>query len=65
MTEPESYTVTHACLNCARPEMEMPLVSLRYRGEAAWICSQCLPQLIHHPQQLVGKLPGAESITPG
>lgn len=30
----------------------------------AWICSQCLPILIHHPQELAGKLSGAESLPP-
>jgi hypothetical protein len=51
-------------LNCARSENDMPLVVLRYRGRAAWICSQCLPLLIHHPQELIGKLEGAEKIEP-
>jgi len=48
------------CLNCHRSETEIPLVTLRYTGRQAWICSQCLPTLIHQPQQLVGKLAGAE-----
>ncbi len=53
------------CLNCNRPETERPLVSLRYRGKPAWICTQCLPILIHHPQRLSGKLENAEQIPPG
>jgi hypothetical protein len=28
------------------------------------ICPQHLPVLIHNPQMLVGKLPGAEGLTP-
>jgi len=44
--------------------MEMPLVTLRHAGQAAWICSGCLPVLIHKPQELVGKLQGAELIEP-
>lgn len=52
------------CLNCNRPETEIPLVSLRYAGQPNWICSQCLPYLIHQPQQLVGKLAGAEKLEP-
>lgn len=47
---------THVCLNCASSEMDAPLVSLRYQGQNAWICTQCLPQLIHQPQALAGKL---------
>lgn len=53
-----------ACLNCSRLETEIPLVALRHDGEQAWICSQCLPILIHHPQRLTGKLKSAENITP-
>lgn len=52
------------CLNCNRPETEIPLVSLRYAGNEAWICSQCLPTLIHRPEQLAGKLTGAEKFGP-
>jgi hypothetical protein len=55
---------TQQCLNCNRAETEIPLVSLRYAGNEAWICSQCLPVLIHHPEQLVGKLAGADQFGP-
>jgi hypothetical protein len=44
--------------------MEAPLVVLRYAGAPAWICSQCLPTLIHQPARLVGKLAGAEKLSP-
>ena len=54
----------HQCLNCERSETVIPLVSLRYTGQQAWICSQCLPILIHQPQHLVGKLAGAENLEP-
>jgi hypothetical protein len=55
---------SHHCLNCRRPETTIPLVSLRFAGDQAWICSQCLPILIHKPQQLAGKLSGAENLDP-
>ncbi len=55
-------TNTLTCLNCARTEAQIPLVNLRYAGQEAWICSQCLPTLIHKPQQLAGKLAGAEGM---
>jgi hypothetical protein len=54
----------YRCLNCNRSEADIPLVSLRHAGNQAWICSQCLPVLIHQPQQLTGKLAGAEKIEP-
>lgn len=59
----ESKTPTH-CLNCDRSEMMTPLVSLRYRGDQTWVCTQCLPLLIHQPQRLAGKLAGAEQMAP-
>lgn len=50
---------SYACLNCGQPEELAPLVSLRYQGRSAWICSQCLPILIHKPDRLAGRLSGA------
>ncbi len=54
----------YVCLNCERPETATPLVVLRYNGSQAWICSQCLPVLIHQPQRLIGRLVGAENLMP-
>ncbi len=53
---------THYCLNCGRSDREIPLVSLLYEGQGAWICSQCLPILIHKPFQLAGKLRNATEL---
>ena len=53
---------TLQCLNCGRSEHAVPLVTLRYDGETRWICSQCFPLLIHHPERLSGKLPHAEQL---
>jgi hypothetical protein len=53
-----------ACLNCERPDTAAPLVALRYNGSQAWICSQCLPILIHQPQRLIGRMAGAENLAP-
>lgn len=50
------------CLNCNASENEMPLVNLVYSGKPAFICSKCLPILIHKPEMLVGKIEGAEKI---
>lgn len=52
------------CLNCDRSDQDIPLVSLQYRGEAKFICSQCFPNFIHAPAKLAGKLDGAEQIPP-
>ncbi len=56
--------MTHTCLNCGRSEQEIPLLTLDYRGQALRICPQCLPLLIHKPERLIGKLPGAETLQP-
>ena len=53
---------TKNCLSCGRPETQIPLVTLTYSSQPAFICSYCLPLLIHHPEQLIGKLQGAENI---
>lgn len=50
------------CLNCNASENEMPLVNLVYSGKPAFICSKCLPILIHKPEMLIGKIEGAEKI---
>lgn len=53
-----------ACVACGRGAAEIPLLTLDYRGATFAICAQHLPVLIHDPAQLIGRLPGAESMTP-
>ena len=50
------------CLVCDRDEQQVPLIRLQYRGNGYWICPQHFPILIHNPDQLIGKLPGAENL---
>lgn len=50
------------CVNCGRSVEQVPLISIAHRDGAAYICPQCLPILLHQPQALVGKLPGAEAL---
>ena len=52
------------CIACGKGTDEAPLIALEYRGSSLWICPQHLPVLIHDPAQLVGKLPGAETLKP-
>ena len=52
------------CVSCDRTVDEVPLLSLTHRHGAAYICPQCLPILIHEPQQLLSKLPGTEALQP-
>lgn len=52
------------CLLCERDSSTVPLLTLEYRGGSHHICTQHLPVLIHHPDQLAQKLPGAEHLQP-
>ena len=52
------------CLACQRGSDATPLVQWTYLSSVFWICPQHLPILIHDPGQLVGLLPGAESLSP-
>ncbi len=54
-----------ACLACDRNSDATPLISLEFRGAPLWICPEHMPLLIHHPEQLVGRLAGAGDLTPG
>ncbi len=51
-------------LYCHRTDAETPLVNLQYHDKPLWICPQHLPLLIHSPEELIGKLPGAENLKP-
>ncbi|NJC96592.1 MAG: hypothetical protein FIB03_09695 [Anaerolineae bacterium] len=48
------------CLNCNRTDEQAPLLNLVFKGEAKFICPQCLPTLIHKIHLLADKLPGVE-----
>jgi hypothetical protein len=50
------------CLYCERSSEEVPLIAMRHRGRAVWICPQHLPILIHQPSRLADKLPGAANL---
>lgn len=54
---------TEQCLVCQRTSTEVPLIDLRHQGQAFWICPQHLPVLIHHPEQLSDRLPGAANLS--
>jgi hexokinase len=55
---------TPQCVACDRTGEQVPLITLDFRGKKFRICPQHLPMLIHDPQSLVGKLPGAEGMEP-
>jgi len=53
---------TITCLNCGSTEQERPLITVKFQGAEFYICAQCLPILIHKPDQLAGKLPGFQPV---
>ena len=55
--------MTQKCLNCGTSEQDKPLLTVTYREVVYYICPQCLPILIHKPQNLAGKLPDAEKFS--
>ncbi len=54
----------NTCLNCNRSEEQIPLLVMQFRNKTVHICPQCLPVLIHKPENLAEKLPGMEIIKP-
>jgi hypothetical protein len=53
------------CIVCESSSQQVPLIKMNYRDEKVYVCPQHLPVFIHHPEQLVGKLPGAEEFKAG
>lgn len=52
----------HTCIVCEQSSDEIPLLVIESQGQQYWICPAHLPVLIHRPDQLTGKLPGAEKL---
>ncbi len=50
------------CIYCGRDVDEVPLLNVKFQGKDYWICPQHFPILIHEPEKLAGKLPGAENL---
>lgn len=53
------------CLVCEQNSDNVPLVQFQFQGSEYWVCSQHLPILIHKPNQLAEKLPGAQNLEGG
>jgi len=49
---------TSTCLICGSSEHERPLITIKFRSQEYYVCPQCLPILIHKPDQLADKIPG-------
>ncbi len=43
---PGSY-IPQACFNCGKTENEVTVLPCRKKGQSLWVCTKCLPVLIH------------------
>ena len=39
--------ITQRCFRCTTGEDTSPLVPIRYQGQSLWVCTRCIPALIH------------------
>jgi MinD superfamily P-loop ATPase len=44
--QPKVY-IAQACFNCGASEDARPLLPVRTQGTSTWVCTRCLPTLIH------------------
>jgi MinD superfamily P-loop ATPase len=42
----ETYIAQH-CFRCDTGEEAAPLMPVRHKGQSLWVCTRCLPALIH------------------
>ena len=54
--------VTETCANCGNSENDAPIIQFKFKGETLWICSSCMPTLIHKPDQLISRLVKSDDI---
>jgi Fe-S-cluster-containing hydrogenase component 2 len=47
MHERGQLFIAQHCFNCSTGEDKAPLVPFRYQGQSQWVCTRCLPALIH------------------
>ncbi len=45
--EREPRYVAQTCLSCGASERSAVLIPVRTRGQSLWVCTHCLPALIH------------------
>jgi len=39
--------IAQRCFRCDAGENQVPLVPVRHQGQSLWVCTRCLPALIH------------------
>ncbi|MCA9969042.1 MAG: hypothetical protein KC425_02445 [Anaerolineales bacterium] len=49
-------THSRTCFNCGRSDQEIPIINWQYREQPLWVCSECMPMLIHKWAQVKARL---------
>lgn len=49
--ERETHYIPQRCFRCGRSEAEAVLLPCRRAGRSLWVCSRCLPALIHGTEE--------------
>ncbi len=47
MAEKLKTYIPQTCFNCGTNEDKAPLLPVRTKGQSTWVCTRCLPALIH------------------
>ena len=47
MEERGEVTIAQHCFRCDTDEDQAPLLPVRHKGRSLWVCTRCLPALIH------------------
>ena len=47
MEERGQQYIAQRCFRCSTGEDSSPLLPVRYQGRSLWVCTRCLPALIH------------------
>jgi Fe-S-cluster-containing hydrogenase component 2 len=47
MAEKKANYIAQHCFNCNASEDDRPLLPVRMSGDSTWVCTRCLPSLIH------------------
>ena len=45
-SRPSAY-IAQRCFRCSAGEGQVPLIPIRHQGQSLWMCTRCLPALIH------------------
>lgn len=47
IAEKKANYIAQHCFSCSTSEDDRPLLPVRRAGESTWVCTRCLPSLIH------------------